>query len=449
VTSCADYSCATGGYSSTDYGWPDARYGPRGIGDPLAAHNCTRYAAFKLQQNGLTVDPGLWGFARDWDANAPGVHDTTPTVGAIAFWGPNIGVMSGSSGHVAYVEAVGTDTAGKTYIDVTWDNAGGVTERGLIEQGNTNWPTKFLHITDAIGEGSFVRVAGTQTVYRLAGGAPIPVTSWSAVGGSQPCSDISQNQFNQLRATPADGTFIRNTSNGSVYVVAGGAPLPVTNWNNVGGVKPYVNVDGAAINNAGGSIGGAGTHLNATVADGTFIRNPLNGSVYVVAGGAPLPVTSWNNVGGVKPYVNIDVAAINNAGNVALSSDYGHLKATVANGTYLRAFTTGDLYVAAGGAPIFISNWNNVGGSKPYVNIDVAAINNAGNVTLSRDYGHLIAKPADGTYLRGYSTGKLYLVTGGTPRLKTTAPSGYVIVDQTAINNGGQSGVWSHLNKPA
>ena len=145
----------------------------------------------------------------------------------------------------------------------------------------------------------------------------------------------------------------------------------------------------------------------------------------------------------------MDGAAIANAGNVALSSDYGHLKVSPVNGTYLRAFTTGDLYVTAGGAPIFISNWNNVGGSKPYVNVDIAAISNAGNVTVSRDYGHLNAKPVDGTYLRGYSTGKFYLVTGGTPRLKNSAPNGYVNVDQTAINNGGQSGVWSHLNKPA
>lgn len=141
----AGYSAPTAGYQKAgSAGWADKYYYYSGV---PSGHNCTRYAAYRLYRNGLT-DPGTaWGNASKWDRRAPGVHNTTPAVGAIAWW--NSGTAYAPSGHVAYVEQVGTDPAnGKTYVVLSQDNAGGTFQEVRIVQGSPYWPTKFLHIKD-------------------------------------------------------------------------------------------------------------------------------------------------------------------------------------------------------------------------------------------------------------------------------------------------------------
>jgi VCBS repeat-containing protein len=175
------FGCAGGGYSAANLGWPDVRYGQSWIAGLV--HNCTRYVAFRLKQAGVG-DPGSWGNAYEWVSRAPGVKDNTPAVGAVAYWGINQGPAS-SSGHVGYVEAVGIDTAGKTYIEVTWDNLGGVTERVRIEQGNVNWPTKFLHIRDTGGGGTPsypVGIAMARTQKMSAANLNSELRGWYEVG---------------------------------------------------------------------------------------------------------------------------------------------------------------------------------------------------------------------------------------------------------------------------
>jgi hypothetical protein len=230
-------------------------------------------------------------------------------------------------------------------------------------------------------------------------------------------------------ATPApsyaDGTFIDYL--GTIYVMAGGAPIAVSNWNNVGGVHSFTNVSAAQFN-----------ALPVVPRDGTFIDGA--GTIYVVAGGAPIAVSDWNHVGGTHPFVNVDNAAITNAGGTGV---WSHLNKVPSNGTYIRAGV--DIFVIAGGAPIYVSDWNNVGGGHPWTQIDVNAVTNASGTGV---WSHLNNRPADGTYLVGYTTGYVYKVTAGAPvKQSTAAPSTAVKVDQTAINNGGGTGVWSHLLK--
>ena len=229
----------------------------------------------------------------------------------------------------------------------------------------------------AFPDGSFVRVDGAAPIYRIAGLAPVYVSNWANVGGPKPVKIISVEQFYTLRATPLDGTFLNASPRGSVYRVAGGAPLVVTNWAKFGGVKPYVTVDAAAVDHAGQN--GVWSHLNALPADGTFLNCAHSGSVYRVAGGAPLYVTTWSAFGGVKPYTTVDDLAIAYAGR---GGGYNRLNYYPADGTFLNGAQSGAVYQVKGGHASHLSSWSLVGGIQPYTTVDQAAINNAGKASF-------------------------------------------------------------------
>ncbi len=115
--------------------------------------------------------------------------------------------------------------------------------------------------------GTFLQVAGSEALYRIAGGSPLLVTDWSTVGGVQPATIITPQQFESLCPFPVNGTFLMSSA-GTVYRVAGGAPLRVTNWSLFGGVQPYVAIDQWDIEN----LGNPAAHLNAVPANGTVVE---------------------------------------------------------------------------------------------------------------------------------------------------------------------------------
>jgi len=133
---CAATGRGDGGYSSnsgTSY-W-----------GMYPGHNCTNYAAYRIGRNG--ADAGYlrgYGTAYQWGsrARANGVAvDARPAVGSIAWWDANSG-GSGSSGHVAYVEAVGPG-----YVIVSEDNWGGDFHWKKLTPGGY-YPTGFIHFKD-------------------------------------------------------------------------------------------------------------------------------------------------------------------------------------------------------------------------------------------------------------------------------------------------------------
>lgn len=130
-------------------------------------------------------------------------------------------------------------------------------------------------------DGTFVAVSGTGAIYTIAGGAPIPVSTWAAFGARQPVRAITPGQFNQLNPVPTDGTFLITTA-GRIYRVAGGSALPVSSWNLFGGHQTAVTVDPWAIVNSGTAI----SHLNAAPAPGTVVKGLPSGNVWqFVSGG--------------------------------------------------------------------------------------------------------------------------------------------------------------------
>ena len=283
-------------------------------------------------------------------------------------------------------------------------------------------------------------------VYEIVGGAPLLVNSWSDLPAVAPYTlwvdgwDIGNagSPMSHLRATPTSGTFVTvatpGSSFGQIYEIVGEAPLLVDNWSDIPEVAPYyLGVDGWDIANAGN----AGDGLSSVPSNGTYITeasgNPaVNGSVYVIAGGAPLYVSSWSDIpGGYPGYsVWVDSWDLTNLGNAA-----DHLNTVPSNGTFITEGSTnpsvrGSVFEMAGGAPLYVKTWADIPGGYPGYTLWVDAWNltNMGN-----SIDHLNAVPSNGTYITEDSSnpaegGSVFVIAGGAPLYVSSwsdIPGGY------------------------
>ncbi|MBD2760535.1 CHAP domain-containing protein [Yimella sp. cx-573] len=334
--------------------------------------------AFKLAQNGMP-DPGRsFGNAYEWDDRNPGATNGTPARGAIAQWEPNVGRYSGPVGHVAYVEEVGAD-----FIITTEDNYGGGTRRVRINRGDAAWPSHFIHLRDVgpggggFSDGSFVRATDNGEMYRIAGGAPIYVSNWNVFGGSKPATDVSRAQLISMRQYPADGTFVSGAPSGRVFRFAGGAPHYVSTWNSFGGVQPTIVVDDFTLDRPDGSS--PLNHVRRYPADGTFISNTADGRVYRTAGGAPLYVSNWANVGGEKPTTSLDPWDFGNFTNLR----------RVPTDMFIVGMPSGRVFrIVHGGRPYYVPSWDPYGGVQPTTGVDDWAIDNCDHLECG-PFGYL------------------------------------------------------------
>jgi|GEM_PF-2021188 len=226
----------------------------------------------------------------------------------------------------------------------------------------------------SVADGSFIQVAGHPEIYRVAGGAATYVSTWTAFGGSQPTTAVSQATFDSLRPVPADGTFVVGAQRGEVYRIAGGAPTYVSTWTAFGGGQPTITIDVAAIDNAG--AGGVWNHLNYRPADGTFVTGAQRGEVYRFAGGAPLYVSTWTPFGGAQPTVVVDLAALDSAGSGAAA--FNHALLRPATGTFVTGVPSGRVFRVTSGIAAWVSSWTPYGGPKPTVPITDATLDYAG-----------------------------------------------------------------------
>ena len=137
-----------------------------------------------------------------------------------------------------------------------------------------------------LADGTYVKATGVSGTFRIVGGAPIRVTAWANVGGYVPYVTIEAAQFNRLRAFPSDGTYVKDFSTGTVYRVAGGAPLAVSSADAAkmpgAGAAPVWTIDHTTLTN--------NERLAAVPADRTQICRVDTGDCYLVAGGAPIQV---------------------------------------------------------------------------------------------------------------------------------------------------------------
>lgn len=143
-----------------------------------AGHNCTNYAAYRLIRNGIDASylRGQ-GNAYQWGgvAQAHGVAvDGNPTRGDIAWWDSNAGL--GSSGHVGYVEQVGSG-----FFIMSDDNYGGDFHWTKVTTSSL-WPTGFIHFGGGgtTGGGSSAgSPTGTLDQARGEAGGSVSVNGWT------------------------------------------------------------------------------------------------------------------------------------------------------------------------------------------------------------------------------------------------------------------------------
>lgn len=137
-------------------------------------------------------------------------------------------------------------------------------------------------------DGSFVEPTGSNQVFEIAGGAPLYVSDPSTVpNGATPVTQITQAQYDALGAVPLDGTFLTTTA-GAIYRVAGGAAMPVSNWAIYGGQQSSLTIDPWDVANAGNPL----SHLNASPANGTTVEGLPSGHYWTFVAGNIQPASA-------------------------------------------------------------------------------------------------------------------------------------------------------------
>jgi hypothetical protein len=360
--------------------------------------------------------------AADIYSQASGGHLTDMSVqanGSITSIAPGDMIINGTSdvyssgvGHVAIVNSVNgssvqavqenadSPTTMYTLSSDSLSGGGGTDILGIVHSSMDT-------LTNAGGyaNGTFLHATDTGNVYKVAGGSPTYVPSWASVGlSSQPSlTNVTQATINSMPQYPANGTFVQDYSNNSLYEVAGGALTYVTSWSNVGGSHPYVTISHSAIT----------SQFRQYPEDGTYLADGTSGDVYVVAGGAPMRVYSWSDIGGSEPTTEVDDWAI-----------FNDLRQYPADGTYILDYATGNVYVVAGGAPMRVFSWSDVGGSHQVVTADDEAIQD-----------NLLAYPVDNTCVQSYSSQDAYIIAGRSPMLVSSWSNIGGAVPCTTIDN--------------
>ncbi len=232
-------------------------------------------------------------------------------------------------------------------------------------------------------------------------------------------------------AQPGDRTFVR-TPDGAIYMIAGGAPVYVSSCAPLGGCPGLTAVPNLS-------------EFHTHPLNGTFIAGAQRGEVYRIAGGAPIYVSTWSAFGGAQPTVTVDQYAIDNAGRGGVLD---HMRDRPAAGTFIAGAQRGEVYRIAGGAPIYVSNWGVFGGPKPTVVVDQVAIDHASAGAAA--WSHLRYYPAAGTFLQQAGLSGIFRVAGhaALPIFSCTHLARCphrAVVDGFAIDNAGAPGAWHHL----
>lgn len=271
------------------------------------------------------------------------------------------------------------------YID-SWAPFGGpqpvqlIPPAAIAGAGTGQW----VNLRQTPKDGTFVVEAGHGRVYRYIGGAAVYINSWAEVGGVQPhtlvpagaISAAESGPWSNLRRTPADGT-VMSAGRSFQYIDGAAIPLPGPEWQ-----YPRVEVPLASINRAGQW---PWDNLRPSPRDGKFVVTK-DGNVYRFAGGAAFRVYSWAPFGGPQPLTEV----------------YAGLPVAVSDGAFVVTAEEGNVYRFAGRTAFFVDSWAQFGGVQPHTVVSSRAV-----MEVSRP------QPVNGTVVVTAQDGRIYQYAGG------------------------------------
>jgi len=279
----------------------------------------------------------------------------------------------------------------------------------------------------------------TGGCYVVVGGAPflVPAAETASVPTWNPklttvVSGAEFTAWSRLRSTPADGTFVCDTSTTTCYTTAGGAALilPAVDAPRIAGWSSAKVVRVSHYEFAHHA------HLLRYPRNGTKLCPVGDPTCYVVAGRAPLPISAS---------AAATVPALSTTGAVRISSYElrrpTNLTARPVNGTVLQSAATDGLYVVTSGAASFTPTPPSTAATAPPVVIDQAVIDNAG---LAGRWAHLLSNPAlmklTSPVVIATTAGKVSL-SWDTP-VASSAVTSYAVRTRTATPTSGLT-AWS------
>jgi surface antigen len=191
----------------------------------------------------------------------------------------------------------------------------------------TSDPTGYIHFKDlATSFADGAMINFHSRVYVMAGGAPEYVSSWSSYG-KKPSGLVTSKQWAALAVYPADGTYLTAEPSGQIYRVIGGAPIYISSWDEVGGVQPSVQVSDADIA-AAGSTTGYRQNLAAHPTTSVYVTALPSKTVYQMVNGAAVPVTDPATLATADATLTIGDDDVAQAG-AGTSSPFTHLRGII------------------------------------------------------------------------------------------------------------------------
>ena len=189
---------------------------------------------------------------------------------------------------------------------------GGVTIN--IDSDYLNGATATGAPTSPFPDGTFIEAQGDPNIYRIAGGAPMYVSSWSAFGGAQPVTITTAAQLAALPQYPTSGTFV-TSSTGQAYRIAGGTAFPITDWALYGGQQPSVTIDAWDLQNIGNPL----DHLTATPVTGTLVQGLPSGHYWRFNAGTRSAAQANPGATGIEDTALSGFAVVASTGGVGTS----------------------------------------------------------------------------------------------------------------------------------
>jgi hypothetical protein len=277
------------------------------------------------------------------------------------------------------------------------------------------------HMNARPADGSVMSIseAGGTGIYRFVGGAPVRLYNWGAISDTPNAAWVNEQSLSTLdhmNARPSDGSAISIAEAGGagIYRFVGGAPIRLYNQGAIPDMPDVVTVNAESLSTL--------DHMNAKPADGSAVSLVEAGGsgVYEFVGGAPLRLYNWGGIPGFGNVVSVNAQSV---------GDLDHMNAVPSNGEFVASVETGAVYRIAGGTALKLYNWGNIPGYNGAVFVNQQTLDT---------HDHLLTTPANGTILKGVSSGLLWKITDG-KRSQVSTGDGPVVVDEQTIADIPQS----------